>query len=79
MQTTPERAFTHNLNQEQAAQPIWPYFVLAALLLLPFDVAIRRLVITHTDLEKVREAVAMRRSAARRSNFPESHRRASNG
>ncbi len=59
LQTTPERAFEHNLNQEQAAQPIWPYFVLAALLLLPFDVAIRRLVITRTDLQKAREAIAI--------------------
>ncbi len=53
----PQNVFTHNLNQEQAAQPIWFYFVLAGLLLLPFDVASRRLVITHTDLERVRAAV----------------------
>jgi uncharacterized membrane protein len=53
----PQNVFVHNLDQEQAAQPIWSYFVLAGLLLLPFDVASRRLVITHTDLERVRAAL----------------------
>jgi uncharacterized membrane protein len=58
LQGDPQDVFLHNLNQEQAAQPVWHYFVLAALLLLPFDVAIRRLVITPTDLERMREALA---------------------
>jgi uncharacterized membrane protein len=57
LQDHPTNAFLHNLDQEQAAQPIWPYFILAALILLPFDVAIRRLVITHTDLERARAAL----------------------
>jgi uncharacterized membrane protein len=50
----PDRAFLHDLNQERAAQPIWPYFILAALLLLPIDIAVRRLVITQTDIQKLR-------------------------
>lgn len=57
LKDNPERTFVHDLNQEQAAQPIWHYFLLAALLLLPGDVAIRRLVITQTDVQRVREAV----------------------
>jgi hypothetical protein len=57
LQSDAQDAFVHNLDQEQAAQPIWPYFVLAALLLLPFDVGIRRLVVTRRDLEKAREAL----------------------
>jgi uncharacterized membrane protein len=58
LDNTPQNVFTHNLDQEQAAQPIWSYFILAGLLLLPFEVASRRLVITHTDLERMRAAVA---------------------
>lgn len=54
---TPQKAFLHNLRQAQAAQPVWQYFVLAALLLLPFDVSIRRLVVTRSDLEKAWMAV----------------------
>ncbi|MBI5959186.1 MAG: VWA domain-containing protein [Chloroflexi bacterium] len=50
----PERSFVHDLNQEQAAQPIWQYFVFAALLLLPLDVGVRRLVISRSDAERVR-------------------------
>jgi len=53
-----KEAFLHNLNQEQAAQPIWPYFLLAALILLVFDVAVRRLVITSRDVENIRSKVA---------------------
>ena len=54
----PTNVFLHNLNQERAAQPIWQYFILAALLLLPFDVGIRRLVITQSDLDKAREKLS---------------------
>ncbi|MBN2303989.1 MAG: VWA domain-containing protein [Anaerolineae bacterium] len=54
----PDGVFLHDLNQEQAAQPVWQYFVLLALLLLPVDVAIRRLVITQTDLQKARDVLA---------------------
>ena len=54
----PEDAFLHNLDQEQAAQPIWPDFLLAALLLLVVDVAVRRLVVTRTDLESARAKIA---------------------
>jgi uncharacterized membrane protein len=54
----PDDVFLHDLDQEQAAQPVWPYFVLAALLLLVVDVAVRRLVITRTDLENARARVA---------------------
>ncbi len=53
----PETAFAHNLDQERAAQPVWQYFMFLALLLLPVDVAIRRLVITASDLQRAREIV----------------------
>ncbi len=58
LQTDPDDAFLHNLDQERAAQPVWPYFVLAALLMLPVDVAVRRLIITRSDLESMRERIA---------------------
>jgi hypothetical protein len=54
----PEGAFSHDLNQQRAAQPVWQYFVLAALLLLPIDVASRRLIVTRRDLAKVYDLVA---------------------
>jgi Ca-activated chloride channel family protein len=54
----PKSVFLHNLSRDRAAQPVWPLFVLAALLLLPFDVAIRRLVITRRDLQAAWSAVA---------------------
>jgi len=58
LRDSPDRAFLHNLNQERASQPIWPYLVLAGLLLLPFDIAMRRLVITARDVEVLRATVA---------------------
>ncbi len=54
----PANAFLHDLNQERAAQPVWQYLILTALLLLPLDIGIRRLVITHSDLEKAREKLS---------------------
>ncbi|MBI5667033.1 MAG: VWA domain-containing protein [Chloroflexi bacterium] len=50
----PAAAFAHNLVAQRAFTPIWPWLLLAALLLLPFDVAVRRLIITRTDLQRAR-------------------------
>ena len=41
--------FTHNLSAAPAARPIWPWLALAATLLLPLDVAARRLTVTRGD------------------------------
>ncbi len=41
--------FTHNLSATPAARPIWPWLALAATLLLPLDVAARRLTVTRGD------------------------------
>jgi uncharacterized membrane protein len=54
---SPKSVFLHNLSRDRAAQPVWPLFILAALLLMPFDVAIRRLVITRSDLQIAWNAV----------------------
>ncbi|HEC24191.1 MAG TPA: VWA domain-containing protein [Chloroflexi bacterium] len=58
--------FAHNLNAGRASQPVWPWLLLAATLLLPFDIAVRRLVITREDLAKL----AARISPVRRREEP---------
>ncbi|WP_119072429.1 VWA domain-containing protein [Aggregatilinea lenta] len=63
----PERVFTHDLQHERAARALWPAFILAALLLLPFDIAARRLVIGSRGVERMRGVVTEalgRRNAA---------------
>ena len=50
----PARAFAHNLAARSAWTPAWPWLLLAALLLLPFDIAIRRVVVTRSDLARLR-------------------------
>ena len=44
--------FDHTLPSEAAARPIWSWLTLAAVLLLPFDIAVRRLVITRRDWQR---------------------------
>jgi len=50
----PAAAFTHDLAGRSAQTPLWPYLLIAALLLLPVDIAVRRLIITPSDLARVR-------------------------
>lgn len=45
--------FAHNLRVERDTQPVWNWLLLASVLLLPFDIAVRRLVITRTDLARL--------------------------
>jgi len=45
----PATVFAHNLRVERASQPVWPWLLLMATVLLPFDIAVRRLVITRSD------------------------------
>lgn len=59
----PAASFDHNLNQQRAAQPLWPYLLLAAALLLPVDVAVRRLVVTRRDLAEAWSRVRGARAA----------------
>lgn len=54
MKDDPGGVFVHNLAAQRASTPIWPWLLVAALLLLPFDVAVRRLIITRTDLQRAR-------------------------
>jgi uncharacterized membrane protein len=61
---SPESIFAHNLAVERTTQPVWPWLVLAATLLLPFDIAVRRLVITRADLQKLAAWAGVLRRAA---------------
>ena len=45
--------FIHNIELADATAPLWPWLLLAALLLLPFDIAVRRLVVTRTDMARL--------------------------
>lgn len=47
------QVFAHDLDSRRDTQPVWPWLALAATLLLPFDIAVRRLVLTHADLQKL--------------------------
>ncbi len=56
----PAEAFIHDLQARRAARPIWPWLILLAAILLPFDIASRRLIITRQDLAHLREWIAGR-------------------
>lgn len=53
----PAEAFAHNLDMRDASVPIWPWLLLVAMLLLPFDIGVRRLMVTPSDLRRLREWV----------------------
>lgn len=57
MTETPALAFEHNLQAREAATPLWPWLLLTALLLLPLDIAVRRVAITRGDLRRLRMAL----------------------
>lgn len=57
---TPDAVFTHDLLARNASTPLYPWLLLIALLLLPLDIAVRRLVITRTDLQRARESIFKR-------------------
>jgi uncharacterized membrane protein len=66
----PELSFAHTLQSQTAALPLWPYLLLLAALLFPFDIAVRRLVVTQADLQKL-GAWARQRLPARAATAPQ--------
>ena len=50
----PADVFLHDLGERQAKTAIWESLVWIALILLPFDIAVRRLIITRSDLNRLR-------------------------
>jgi Mg-chelatase subunit ChlD len=61
---TPAAAFDHNIDAQNASVPLWPWLLAAAMILLPFDIAVRRLLITRSDLARLRTWLASRRRTA---------------
>jgi uncharacterized membrane protein len=51
-----EAVLEHDLASRPAARPIWPWLILVAVLLLPADIAVRRLAITRKDMGRAWEA-----------------------
>ncbi len=61
---SPTDVFLHNLGERQARTAIWESLVWLALILLPFDIAVRRLIITRSDLNRLRAWLSGRPSEA---------------
>jgi Mg-chelatase subunit ChlD len=66
----PSDVFTHDLKATRASQPIAPLLLLIAAVLLPFDVAVRRLIITKTDLIRLRDWVKQKTALRRAQGEP---------
>jgi Ca-activated chloride channel family protein len=64
--TDPAGAFAHDLPAADRAEDIWRGLILAAALLFPLDVAIRRVMLGRQDLRKARAWLAARLPALRR-------------
>ena len=62
LEGNPADVFAHNLGERQAAVSIWQNLLLLALLLLPLDIAVRRLIITRGDLASLRARLTGRQS-----------------
>jgi uncharacterized membrane protein len=59
-QDAADLAWTHDLAATTAARDLWPWLLVAALLLWPFDVAVRRVSVGRRDLALARVALADR-------------------
>lgn len=65
------RIFIHDLPAPPSArQPIWPWLLLVAALLLPFDIAIRRLSIGRYELRQLQDRLARLVNSARQTSEP---------
>jgi Mg-chelatase subunit ChlD len=56
----PDAVYAHDLSTAASATPLWPWLLLIAALLLPFDVGVRRLVVTMSDVRRLRVWIASR-------------------
>lgn len=71
--TDPVAAFAHNLPPARQSRAIWPPFLIFAILLLPLDIALRRLIIGRRELNS---ALARAGAVLRRAPAPEQEARA---
>jgi hypothetical protein len=67
---SPDQVFLHNLVAPRAEQPAWPWLMLLAAILLPVDIAVRRLLLTRSDLARAWKAVTRRDSARQAMETP---------
>ncbi len=51
-----EAVFDHTLPSEKTTRLIWPWLTIIGVILLPFDIAVRRLVVTRRDMQRAWEA-----------------------
>jgi hypothetical protein len=49
----PAEAFAHTLPPARGTTDLWPWFLLAATLLLPLDVGLRRIILDKKDLQRI--------------------------
>jgi len=70
----PGRLFEHTLQNTGIYIPVWHWLLLAAAILLPFDIAVRRLVINKSDLlragQKLQRFIAERREKSEQTSEP---------
>jgi Mg-chelatase subunit ChlD len=66
----PADIFTHDLKSTRGSRPVWPWLLLLAAVLLPFDIAVRRLIVTKQDVSKLREWITSRVRAERQTTTP---------
>jgi len=52
---TPDAVFEHNLSSQNASVPLWPWMLFLAMILLPFDIGVRRLLLTTSDITRLRK------------------------
>ena len=71
--SNPADVFTHDLQATRASRPIWPWLLLLAAFLLPFDIASRRLIITRQDLLRLRDWIMVRLNLRRAAAPPVAH------
>ncbi|MFP4320965.1 MAG: VWA domain-containing protein [Anaerolineales bacterium] len=53
----PAGAFAHNLVAQNADQPAWPWLLAIAAFLLVLDIAVRRIIITRSDIQLAAQTV----------------------
>lgn len=60
----PAEAFAHTLTAPADTRPVWPWLLTLAALLLPFDIAVRRLALDRRDLARAWQRLARRLTPA---------------
>jgi Mg-chelatase subunit ChlD len=61
----PAAAFAHTRSAPLATRPVWPWLLLIAALLLPFDVGVRRLAFEWRDVQKAWRSIGTKWQAKR--------------